>query len=64
MAREFNLAGSDDVQAIARLTFLENGGSPRIFDGFHLLDEVVDGFWVDTLENTRARENLVYFFHF
>ena len=38
VAGELNLARGDDVQAITRLAFVEDGGSARVAHGLHLLD--------------------------
>ena len=63
VAREFHLAVDDDVQAVARLTLVEDGGSPGEAHGFQLVQQVLDRFRVDSLEDSRAGEDLLYIVH-
>jgi len=55
VASQLNLAGGDDVQAVAWLTFLKDGGAAWETDSFHLLNQIIDSYRVDTLENASAR---------
>ena len=50
-------------EAVTRLALIKDGGAARETDGFHLLNEVLHCYRIDTLENTSAGENVLYAFH-
>src|SRR5699024_11627177 len=52
VASQLNLAGGDDVQAVAWLTFFEDGGAAWETHGFHLLNQVIDSYRVRSEEHT------------
>ena len=58
MAGQLHFAFGDDIEAVARLTLVENGGAARESHRLKIMDEVPDGNWVNALENAGTGEDL------